>query len=73
MRPDGSQLTRLTTHPASDRDPAWLADGMHLTFASDRDQGFELYLLSASGGAPQRLTIARGDNLQPAARNGEAQ
>ncbi len=36
MRPDGTKLTRMTTEPATDREPAFSHDGKFIAFASDR-------------------------------------
>jgi hypothetical protein len=33
---DGSNMSRLTDHPAQDRSPLWSRDGRHLLFTSDR-------------------------------------
>jgi diaminobutyrate-2-oxoglutarate transaminase len=36
IRPDGSGLRRLTSHPAADGSPDWRPDGRRLAFTSDR-------------------------------------
>lgn len=36
VKPDGTQLTQLTFHPASDFSPEWSADGKQIYFISDR-------------------------------------
>jgi len=36
MRPDGTLLKRMTTEPATDREPAFANDGKRIAFASDR-------------------------------------
>jgi TolB protein len=48
--------TRLTDHPADDRDPAWSPDGQRIAFASRRDGNWELYILDMQSGEITRLT-----------------
>ena len=42
---DGSALTRLTTDPSNDKEPAFSPDGHQLSFSSDRSGTFQIYLL----------------------------
>jgi Tol biopolymer transport system component len=49
MNADGSAITRLTTDPAMDFDPAWSPDGIHIAFRSHRDGDEEVYLMNAEG------------------------
>ena len=37
MDADGTNVTRLTDHPANDYDPIWMPDGQSLIFSSERD------------------------------------
>jgi len=50
---DGSAETRLTSHPAHDRDPVWTPDGRHLLFWSDRSGRADLWSVRIVEGAPQ--------------------
>jgi serine/threonine protein kinase/Tol biopolymer transport system component len=43
-------LTRLTTHPANDWQPAWEPDGAHVVFTSDRDGGAGAFRKAINGG-----------------------
>ena len=67
MRADGTELTRLTEHPAIDDSPTWFPDNQTLAITSNRDEGFELYLLKRTGGALDRITVSGGDNLESSA------
>lgn len=59
---DGSNPTRMTTHPASDRSPRFSPDGTRIAFASNRDGDFEIFVMSARGGdAATQLTFNEGD------------
>jgi gamma-glutamyltranspeptidase len=50
---------------ALERDPAWSPDGRTLVIAADAGEGFDLFLVAAAGGAPQRLTYLPGDERWP--------
>lgn len=56
VRTDGSQLQRLTYHPASDTHPRWAPDGKSIAFLSDRGDGTQVYQLSLAGGEARQLT-----------------
>jgi len=55
MNADGTNPTRLTSDPASDRVPAWSPDGTKIAFDSRRDGNFEIYVMNADGTNPTRL------------------
>ena len=55
---DGGQALRLTAHEAYDSHALFSPDGQTLAFSSDRYGDNDIYLMSASGGAPTRLTFA---------------
>ncbi len=55
---------RLTTHAASDLDPAWSPDGQKIAFMSARDGNLEIYVMDADGTNQTRLTKdATGDTF----------
>jgi Tol biopolymer transport system component len=59
MGADGSGLTNLTNHPASDAangDFAWSPDGKRILFHSNRDDNLEVYLMNADGSQQVNLT-----------------
>ncbi len=56
MRPDGSEVTRLTYHEALEGFPSWSPDGQWIVFDSDRDGNWEIYLMRADGLRVTRLT-----------------
>ncbi len=56
MDADGTNLTRLTDHPANDYDPIWMPDGQSLIFSSERDSRSDLYRLWLKDRRIDRLT-----------------
>jgi Tol biopolymer transport system component len=64
---DGSGLTRLTTDPAPDVEPAWSPDGTRIAFASRRSSlALDVYVMNVDGSNVQRLTTAAGEDTAPA-------
>lgn len=67
MRPDGSDVVRLTMNLAEDREPEWSPDGTRLAFESARDGGVgHVYVMNADGTGVTRLTFP--DDVFSAAR-----
>ena len=56
MDADGTNVTRLTDHPANDYDPIWMPDGQSLIFSSERDSRSDLYRLWLKDRRIDRLT-----------------
>jgi TolB protein len=57
MNRDGSNVRRLTNHPAADTTPTWSPSGAQIAFTSDRSSGPQIYIMNADGlGTPQRIS-----------------
>ena len=57
IAPDGSDLRRLTSHPAYECDPAWSPDSSRLAFTSAREGSFDVFTINADGTDERRLTF----------------
>ncbi len=68
-QPDG-RWTQLTRGAFVDREPAWTARGDSVVFSSNRDGGFALWVVGASGGEPARLTDGPADGEPAVAPDG---
>jgi TolB protein len=56
MDANGSNVTRVTDHPANDFDPMWMPDGQSLIFSSERDSRSDLYRVWLNDRHVDRLT-----------------
>lgn len=63
--PDGSGLTRLTTAASFDACATYSPDGRSIAFCSDRESGFEVWVMAADGSGQRRLSQSRYDALFP--------
>jgi gamma-glutamyltranspeptidase len=63
--PDGRDARELTRGSGSEREPAWSPDGKRIAFVADRGAGFDLYLVDARGGVPERVIDLAGDERSP--------
>jgi len=52
----GGEATRLTTFQGQETDPHFSPDGRHIAFSAQYDGNFDVYVLPAEGGTPNRLT-----------------
>ena len=59
---DGSNITRLTNHPAYDDQPVWSPDGTHIAFVSNRDGSYNLYIMNADGSNVLQRTFSVDPN-----------
>ncbi len=53
---DGSELRRLTTHPAAEFNPRWAPDGSSLFFLSTRSGSSQVWRIAMDGGEAQQVT-----------------
>lgn len=66
MNADGTNIRRLTDHPAADITPVFSPDGKHITFCSERDGHRVVYIMNVDGTDQRRLTDDPGNDLHPA-------
>ncbi len=52
----GGPARRLTAHPSYDGRPKWSPDGRWIAFLGNRHGNFDLFVMPAEGGRPERLT-----------------
>jgi TolB protein len=60
MRPDGTDIHRLTRHSGTFNFGAWSPDGRALTFESDRAGTWDIYTMAVDGSALRQLTHHEG-------------
>jgi TolB protein len=58
---DGSNLRRLTNHPAIDVTPTWSPTGTQIAFTSDRSGSESIYVTGLDGLNTRRITFERSD------------
>ena len=56
VRPDGTELTRLTQSPGLDAHPRWSPDGRWLSFTSNRSGNYDIWVMRADGSDLLNLT-----------------
>lgn len=52
----GGDAVPLTTNEAYDHSPVWSHDGKQIAFTSNRHGNADVFVMTASGGVPTRLT-----------------
>ena len=63
-RADGTDRLQLTTGPAQAALPVWSPDGKQIAFVSMKPgRSWKLYLVAASGGAPQEILTEKGSQI----------
>jgi Tol biopolymer transport system component len=67
MDADGSNVIRLTDHPANDQDPDWAADGQSIFFTTEREGRGEIYRVMLSDRQLHRQTAGIDRAIMPAA------
>jgi WD40 repeat protein len=63
--PDGSHLTRVSSGPGKDVDPAFSPDGARIAFESTRTGGGDIYVMNADGTGLVQLTSDPREDGQP--------
>lgn len=58
---NGGRALQITTNQAYDSDPLWTPDGKKIVFSSYRAGSKDIFITSAEGGAPKRLTDYPGN------------
>ena len=58
---DGGRALQITTNEAYDSDPIWTPNGKKIVFSSYRAGSKDIFITSAEGGAPKRLTDYPGN------------
>ena len=53
----GGLARPITTGTPREREPHFSPDGKRIAFASDREGSFQLYVMDATGGAPEQITF----------------
>ncbi len=56
VRSDGTDLTRLTSHPENDSNPRFSADGKSIYFISKRSDSSQVWRIRIDGGEAQQIT-----------------
>lgn len=56
MNVDGSNVRRITNHPAIDSTPTWSPTGQQLAFTSDRSGSPQIYIVGVDGLGLRRIT-----------------
>jgi TolB protein len=60
MNADGTNVRRLTTHPAADTTPTWSPSGQQIAFTSDRSGREQIYYMNVDGSGVTRLPVPDG-------------
>jgi TolB protein len=65
MNSDGSNVRRLTNHPAGESSPTWSPSGSQIAFTSDRTGKPQIYIVGTDGSNLQRLDIKESEADRP--------
>ena len=60
---DGSNPSRLTSHPANESGPVFSPDGRHIAFMAEYEDNADVYVIPVEGGQPRRLTWHPGPDI----------
>jgi len=59
----GGKATQVTSNSSYESDPLWTKDGKKIIFTSYREGSKDIYISSAEGGTPKRLTVFPGNEV----------
>jgi tricorn protease len=59
---DGKNIKRITANKARDVYPRFSPDGKSIAFSSDRNGGFDVFIVPSEGGAAKQLTFHSSDD-----------
>lgn len=65
IKPDGTDLRRLTDAPGNDQFPSWSPDAKRIVFSSDRDGQNEIYVMNVDGSNQHRIAAHSEEDLVP--------
>ena len=67
VKPDGSDLVRVTNGPGSNITPVWSPDGEQIAFTriTAEDEQSDIYVVGRDGGKVTQLTFSKGLNGGP--------
>lgn len=65
IKPDGTDLRRLTDTSGNDQFPSWSPDASRIVFSSDRDGQNEIYVMNADGSNQHRIAPHSEEDLMP--------
>lgn len=57
----GGEAHQITSNPAFDSNPLWTKDDKQIVFTSTREGSGDIFIVSADGGYPKRLTFMPGN------------
>lgn len=63
VRPDGTDLRRITRLPRYNGSPSWGPDGKRIAFVSDRDDAFNIYTMTPTGDDQRPVTHRKGGDV----------
>jgi tricorn protease len=60
---DGSNPSRVTSHPGEEQNPYFSPDGKRIAFTAGYDGNVDVYVIPTEGGEPTRLTWHPGEDI----------
>lgn len=62
----GGRAEQITSSPAYESDPIWTKDSKEIVFSSFREGGRDIFITSAGGGTPRKVTDLPGNEIPKA-------